>query len=88
MKDKIFSSNNMEIDHKNRIITDLKEILDYAVCNYDFDIKVASKLQKIKVEKVITKMDSETNFWTYEEFKKFINVVDDRFYYIVFNDLY
>ena len=87
-KEIIFNSRAMGIDHKNRIITDLKEILDYAVCNYDFDIKVASKLQKIKIERVVNESDAETNFWTLEEFKKFINIVDNRFYYIIFNFFY
>lgn len=86
-KMEVFKS-NIGLDHKNRIIADLKEILDYACCNYDFDIKVASKLQKVKTEKVVNQMDSETNFWTYEEFKQFINVVDDRYYYIIFNFFY
>lgn len=86
-KIEIFKS-NIGLDHKNRIVADLKEILDYACCNYDFDIKVVSKLQKVKTEKVVNQMDSETNFWTYEEFKKFINVVDDRYYYIIFNFFY
>jgi len=86
-KMEVFKS-NIGLDHKNRVIADLKEILDFACCNYDFDIKVASKLQKVKTEKVVNQMDSETNFWTYEEFKQFISVVDDRYYYIVFNFFY
>lgn len=86
-KIEVFKS-NIGLDHKNRIIADLKEILDYACCNYDFDIKIASKLQKVKTEKVVNQMNSETNFWTYDEFKKFISVIDNRYYYIIFNFFY
>jgi len=87
-KEKIFNLKSIGLEHKNRIIADLKEILDYAVCNYDFDIKIASKLQKVKIEKVTNQMDSEINFWTYNEFKQFINSVNNEFYYILFNFFY
>lgn len=41
--------------------------------NYVFDRKVASKLQKQRVDNINDKTnDAETNYWTYEEFKKFI----------------
>lgn len=79
---------NISLEHKNRIISDLKEILNYARDNYNFDGRILGKLVKYKVESVQTIRDSETNFWTYDEFKKFISVVDDRFYYTLFNFLY
>ncbi len=78
----------ISLEHKNRIITDLKEILEYARDNYNFDIKVISKLQKYKIEAVEKEKESEWNFWTYEEFTKFISVVDDMFYYTMFNFMY
>ena len=80
--------NDIGIKHKNRIITELKEILEYAKINYEFDEKISHKLQKQKVEKSISQKDSEYNFWTYEEFQQFIKVVDDDFYYLMFNFLY
>lgn len=83
------NSKTFSTDHKNRIILYVQEILDYAVVNYDFDMKVASKLQKIKDEHKAKKAnDAEWNFWTPDEWKKFIKVVDDDLYYLMFNFLY
>ena len=87
-RDKILNLNTMDTDYKNRLITDFKEILDYAVGNYGFNIKIASKLQKVRVEKVINQTDAQVNFWTFDEFKKFISVVNDQYYYIMFNFFY
>ena len=78
----------ISIGHKNRIITDLKDILTYARDNYEFDGKVLSKLQKYKIESVPQEKESVWNYWTYEEFKKFISVVDDEFYNLIFSFLY
>lgn len=86
-KDEVFKS-KIGLDHKNRIVSDLKEILEFACNNYDFDLKIASKLQKDKTEEVAKESDSKHNFWTYDEFKQFINVVDNRFYYILFHFFY
>lgn len=78
----------MKVSSINTIITYLKEILLYAKDNYDFDIKVVSKIHKIKLERTITKNDAEWNFWTYDQFKEFISNVDNNFYYVIFNFLY
>lgn len=78
----------ISLEHKNRIITDLKEILEYAKDNYNFDIKVISKLQKYKIESIEKEKESQWNFWTYEEFTQFISAVDDMFYYTMFNFMY
>ena len=79
---------NVELEHKNRLIADLKEILEYAKNNFDFDGKILSKLQKYRVEKIKTEGDSNYNFWSYDDFKKFIQVVDNDLYYTMFNFLY
>ena len=79
---------NYTAKHNNTIIGYLQEILKYAINNYDFDIKVASKLQKNKIEQVTKLTDAEKNFWTFGEWKNFINIVDDEFYYILFNFMY
>ena len=69
-------------------IRTLKEILIYARDNYEYDNKIVSKIQLYKVEKVISKTIAESNFWTFEEFNKFIKVVDKELYFIIFNFLY
>ena len=76
-------------NYQNSMIGYLKEILDYAINNYDFDRKVASKLHKNKTEEVKdTKENVDLNYWTYEEFNQFIKVVDDDLYKIMFTFLY
>ena len=75
--------------HKNLIISYMQLILDYAIDNYDFSKKTRSKLQKVKIETINQqKINSKNNFWTYEEFQKFISTVDDDFYYTIFNFMY
>lgn len=73
----------------NKIIGYFQELLEYARLNYEFDIKVCGKLQKNKVGKRSNKInESEWNFWTYEEFTKFIQIVDDDFDKLTYNFLY
>lgn len=79
---------NITLEHKNRIIVEFKEILEYARDNYDFDGKILGKLVKYRIEKIEEEKNSEKNFWTYEEFYKFINSVDNNFYKLIFNFLY
>lgn len=81
------SGNSLEC--QNKIICYLKEILNYAKLYYDFDEKIISRIQTYRIETSARKeRSSEWNFWTYEEFEKFINAVDDDFYYLIFNFLY
>lgn len=79
---------NITTEHKNTMIRTLKEILIYARDNYNFDFKIVNTLQLYRIETIITEEDAKTNFWTYEEFKNFINVVDNKLYYVIFNFLY
>ncbi len=74
--------------YTNKIIGSMQEILQYVVNNYNFDIKVASKLQKRKNESIIKEKDSKWNFLTYDEFKQFISVVDNKYYSLIFTFLY
>lgn len=75
--------------HKNLMISYLKEILTYAKDNYDFDPKVVSKIQKKRIEISDEKLkDAEWNFWTNEEFNRFIKIVDDPLYNKIFTFLY
>lgn len=74
-KNYLFKKDSLNLESKNKIIGYMQEILTYAVNNYDFDIKIASKLQKFKIEEVEEKINNaKTNFWTYDEFQKFISL--------------
>lgn len=76
-------------DYKNLLISYLKEIMTYAIDNYDFDRKVVSKIMPRKSNEIRTvKRESEWNFWTFEEFSKFISFVKDKLFYTLFNFLY
>ena len=86
-KDKLANS-TINMESQNKIIGYMQEILEYSRCFYDFDIKVASSLNKHKVETVDKDNDSKWNYLTLEEFKKFIIVVDNDFYNLVFRFLY
>lgn len=75
--------------YKNELIGWFKEFLNFCIENYDFDRKVASKLQKQRISKAPTKSnDAEENFWTYDEFQSFIKTVTDDIYYIMYTFLY
>ena len=72
------------IKHKNKIIGFFREILTYAKNTYDYNEKNIMLLHNVKDENPIT--DGKiTNFWTYEEFKEFIKLVDDEYYFLIFN---
>lgn len=80
---------NTEQKYQNSIIGYLKEILNYAKDNYEFDGKVVAKIQKKRIDKDTSKVnDALWNFWTDKEFNTFIKYVDDPFYYIIFNFIY
>lgn len=66
-------------DTVNKIIGYFQELLEYARINYEFDIKIAYKLQKNRITRKIDKTnDSKWNFWTFEQYKTFINSVDNK----------
>lgn len=86
-RDKILSL-KISLAQRNRIISDLKEILEYARDNYDFDNKVVAKVQTVKVSTIEKIKDSEWNYITFEEYKKLIEVTDDDLYKKMFEFLY
>ena len=74
---------------KNKQICYFKEFLIFAVDCYSFNRKIISKLQKFRNDIPTNKMsDSEVNYITYEEYEKFINIVDNDFYKLMFEFLY
>lgn len=88
-KQQIENNEKLQEESVNKIIGYFQEILEYARINYDFDIKICNKLQKNKVYKKANKInEAEWNFWTYEEFNKFIEYVDDELDKTMYTFLY
>lgn len=76
-------------DYKNVLIDDGIKFFTFCTDNYGFNKKIISKLQKIRDDSPPSNIkNSEWNFWTYDEWKKFIDVVDDYEYKIYFYSLY
>lgn len=59
-------------------------ILNYAKQFYNLDTNIASKVGNFSKKDYVEK----TDFWTYDEFNKFIQVIDDNVYYALFTTLY
>ena len=59
-------------------------ILNYAMSFYGLENNIASKVGNFSKKAYLPKVD----FWTYEEFMKFINVVDDNLYSTLYKTLY
>lgn len=83
------SKEKLSVEYQNRNIASLKEILTYAVNNYDFDNKVVAKIQTHKIEIPNTKLtNAEYNYWTYEEFNAFISMVSEEYHEFMYYFLY
>lgn len=80
---------SLTTNYKNVMVSYLKECLLYACIYYNFDPRIANYITKFRndIPKESPK-DSEINFWTKEEFIKFISCVDDGYYNLVFTFLY
>lgn len=77
------------LDYKNKLIGDLRDFLKYARDNYDFDNKVIAKLQNYRIDIPNDKLtDAQYNFWTFEEWSKFIAVVDNYEDFMMYSFLY
>lgn len=82
-------SKTLSLSKTNSIIGYMKEILLYASTYYEFDVKIANYLDKVRDDTPQDKpKDNEENFLTKEEFDKFIAHVDKKFYKLVFTFLY
>lgn len=84
----ILIKSNLSVSRINSIITFLKEILTYSNIYYNFDIKVANYLVKIRDDSPIKNDTSKENYWTYDEYNQFIVNVDDSYYSLIFKFLY
>lgn len=60
-------------------------ILNYAIKFYDLKENIASKIGNFSKKNELSK---NVDFWTLEEFNKFIDVVDDNVYKLFFETLY
>ena len=75
--------------YKNKLIGVFKDILEYARINYHFDPKVISKLETFRISHVsYTKNDSLNNYWTPEQFQRFIKTVEDDYFKMLYKFLY
>lgn len=83
-----FSSKEIKLQYKNKIISYFKEFLRFCYDNYDLKKKVYTKVQPYKISVSSKKNDAEWNFWTYEEFKTFIENVDNSYHKMIFEFLY
>lgn len=70
-------------NHAKKIHTTLSAIFNYAIKQEYVKTNPASIVGNIDLED-----DKHINYWTLEEFKKFISVVDDQQYYAFFMTLY
>lgn len=78
----------LSLSYQNEIISYLQNILKYTHDNYNLDNRIINKLQKNRIDTVTESRDSENNFWTYDEFEKFLNVIDNDFHKLVFMFFY
>ena len=59
--------------------------LNFCITFYDLEKNVASKVGNFKNN---YELEDNVNFWTIQEYKKFISVVDDQIYKVLFDLLY
>ena len=88
---KYITNMNCSISYKNSMIGYCREIFNYAKDNYDFDYKVINKIYNIREDSAFINnniKNAEWNFWTYDEWNKFIKSVDNDYYNLIFNFLY
>lgn len=85
---KEFSKNLLKLEYKNKIIGYFREFLQFCSDEYDLSRKLYSKLNLYKISVSSKKNDAEWNFWTFEEYQSFIEVVDAFFDRVMFEFLY
>lgn len=73
------------VSYKNSLITNLKSILKYGVIYYNFNQNI---LSKITLYPSHNERKKQIEYWTFEEFNNFINIVDNEYYKLIFNFLY
>lgn len=76
---------NYSVEYKNKVIGLIKRLIHY--CNKFYNIN-DTMLNYIEKYKHVNEIKKEMQFFTYEEFQKFINVVDEFDYKTFYETLY
>lgn len=77
----------MKNHRRNRIIEYTRAVIDYANKRYDVYSNIPDKFEKFN-EKADVPVEKKMEFWTPEQFQRFIAVVDDPLYHAFFTLLY
>jgi len=80
----IIEKKGFQYKYKSTLQTYMVQIFNYAIDFYDLEKNVPSKVGNFKKQNIKPKVA----FWTYEEYKLFIQAVDDIVYKILFHTLY
>lgn len=75
---------NFSFKYNSSLHGAMVSILNYAIDFYDLEKNIASKVGNFSKKFYLKKVD----FWTIEEFKKFIAFVDDKLFYSLYTTLY
>ncbi len=78
-------SKNYSIEYNNKIIGLLRRLIKYSNKYYNTNENILNFIDNFKS---INRMKKEMDFFTYDEFKKFISVIDDFNYKTFFEVLY
>lgn len=80
-------NSKLSVDYLNKCNQIIKNIFDYGIRNYSLQINPVAMYGHF--EKEIGQVEKKTkNYITFEEFKKFISVIDDPLWYAYFNFLF
>ena len=80
-------NSKLSVDYLNKCNQIIKNIFDYGIRNYSLQINPVTMYGHFEKEVGIVK-EKEKNYITFEEFKKFISIIDDPLWYTYFNFLF
>ena len=79
----------LSVRYLNKLYGILVGIFDYAIKNYDLELNVVRQIGPFeKREEKVVDDDKKLKYITYEEFQKFISVVDDELFKAFFYTIY
>lgn len=76
---------NFRYKYKRTIHYSFVSLLNFCITFYDLDVNIASKVGNFKN---INEIEKEINIWTIDDFNKFIKIVDEKVYKILFDFLF
>ena len=79
------NNENYSFKFKTSLHFCINNILNYAMKIYGLNYNIASKIGNFNKSREIPQ---KINFWTLEEFNKFMSVINDKNYYLLFRVLY